>query len=161
MSDRVCGRCGSMWTNAFSYCPHDGAPLGPASAAPARPPAPARPLAFARDYAPGASRTPPRVADEVRDQVRALEPRARIPLTREPFEPSEGVSALGPAFADRIFSKDKLHHPAALCETAAYPRPAVSMTSGESEPRPDHRLPGASPAETRRGFQTLRRARQP
>jgi len=101
------------------------------------------------------------VADEVRNQVRALEPRARVPLAREPFDANEGATAFGPAFADRIFSKDKLHHPAALCETAAYPRPAVSMTSGESETRPDHRLPGASPAETRRGFQTLRRARQP
>lgn len=148
MSDRVCGTCGSMWANEFSFCPHDGAPLS----------VPRGASREARGSAndPGRSaQATTRVSDDVRSQVRALTPRA--PLSRAPFGRvvSEEGAGVGPSFADRVFAKEKLHHPAALCETAAYVRPAVSMTSGER----DTPMNNAPPAETRRGFHALRSPR--
>lgn len=148
MSDRVCGTCGSMWTSEFSFCPHDGASLSAPRVASraARGPGsdPGRP-----------AQAPARVSDDVRGQVRALTPRA--PLARAPFGRvgSDEDADVGPSFADRVFAKEKLHHPAALCETAAYVRPAVSMTSGER----DTPMSYTPPAETRRGFHALRSPR--
>ena len=144
MGDRVCVSCGSEWGADFNFCPNDGAALMAARPAIAHP--------VTRDFGrPVQRQRAPRLAESVRELVRALAPRADAAVGA-PIDADDMLLA-GPAFAERVYSTEKLHHPAALCDTAAYPRPGNRVTQGETESTAD------APAQTRRGALLLRALR--